>query len=103
MAAVEIPIKPGSGQSLRVSLAGQTYDLTVRWNTFSACWMLDAVLTSTGAALFSGVPLVTGADLLRQLGYLGIGGQLGVVSDQNADAVPTFASLGVQGHLIFQT
>lgn len=95
----EIPLK-AAAQRLSITLGDREYRLTVKWNTFSACWVAD-IADSTGAALASGIPFVTGADLLGQLGYLEVAGGLFVVSDDDADAVPTFENLGLQGHVYF--
>ena len=97
----EVPLV-AQPQRFRVSLVGVTYQLTVRWSPPAQAWMLD-VATSAGAAVASGLPLVTGADLLEQLGYLGIDGQLIVQTDSDTDAVPTLANLGTNGHLYFRT
>ena len=51
--------------------------------------------------LASAIPLLTGADLLQQFGYLGIGAGMLVMTDTNPDAVPTFQNLGTSGHLYF--
>ncbi len=100
MSVSEIPLKP-SPQSLQVTLHGVAYKLTLKWNIYSKCWVMDVAQASTGVAVANGLPLVTGADLVGQLQYLGFNGGLFVVSDQDTDAVPNYKSLGVQGHLLF--
>lgn len=62
--------------------------------------MLD-ISTSDDTPVRSGVPLVTGADLMEQFEYLGLGGELVVQSDTDVDAVPTFSNLGTIGHLYY--
>jgi hypothetical protein len=49
----------------------------------------------------SGIPLVTGVDLLSQYSYLGIPGALLVTTDRGAGEVPTFDGLGVTSHLYY--
>lgn len=97
----EIPLRP-LPQSLSATLSGKKYLLTVRWNWIAACWVLD-IDDAAGVPKAHGIALVTGADLLEQYGYLGIGGQLFAASDNDADAVPTFSNLGSIGHLYYQT
>jgi uncharacterized protein DUF6983 len=89
-------------QRISVSLVGVTYVLTVRWSPPNQAWMLD-VADSAGTPVASAIPLITGADLLEQLGYLGIGGQMIVQTDNDTDAVPTLANLGTNGQLYFLT
>lgn len=48
-----------------------------------------------------GIPLITGADLLEQLYYLGIGGALIVQSTNDPNLVPDFETLGSTGNLFF--
>jgi hypothetical protein len=51
----------------------------------------------------SGVPIITGADLLAQYAYMNFGGQLRAQTDGNLTAVPTYENLGNAGHLYFVT
>lgn len=95
----EIPLI-AAGQTFAVTLAGTDYNMKVRWNAASSCWILD-ISDATENPLVSGIPMVTGADLLEQYAYLGIGGQLFVQTDNDTDAVPTYANLGTTGHLFF--
>lgn len=97
----EVPLSP-KAQRFLITLAGITWQLRVRWSPASACWVLD-IADAAGVPVLSGVPMVTGADLLAQYAYLGIGGALYVQSDDSVDAVPTFANLGSIGHLYFVT
>lgn len=100
--AYEIPITPATPQTFTISLAGVFYNLTVRWSTSMAAWFLD-LADAYNNFLLNGVPLVTGADLLAQYEYLGIGGMLVVQSDNDLSLVPDFSTLGVTGHLYFVT
>lgn len=97
---VEIPLTPNA-QILSVALGLLTYKLTLVWNDEpNAGWVMD-IADSDGDPIVQGVPLVTGADLLEQYGYLGIPGQLIVQTDHDVDAVPTYANLGINSHLYF--
>jgi hypothetical protein len=65
---------------------------------------LDVTNFSNRVLLLSGIPLVTGADLLGQFGYMPIGSRtiltaMTMLAGVPADAVPTFANLGIDGHL----
>lgn len=98
--AYEIPLRP-QNQRFTIFLSGVQYSLVVRWNAFISAWSMDCYDTNENP-LFLGVPLVTGTDLLEQLAYLGIGGQLIVQSDGVVEAVPTFENLGSVGHLYYR-
>lgn len=85
-------------QTFAVSLSGVNYTLTLRWNTAAGLWFLD-IATADGVAILSGVPLVTGADLLEQYAYLNLGGKMFCATDNNPDMPPAFATLGDSSHL----
>ena len=96
----EIPLSP-KPQVMTIALGATTYRLRFFYaNNDQGGWCMD-ISDASGTPIVCGTPLVTGADLLEQYGYLGIGGQLYVLSDGNSGAVPTFANLGVQSHLYF--
>ena len=94
----EIPLRPTS-QRLSVQLDGTTYILTVIWrDADQGGWFMD-MADSGSNPILNGIPLITGADLLKQYGYLGFGGKLFVQSDANPDDVPTYTDLGSTSHL----
>lgn len=103
MSVFEIPLRPRA-QKLRVEINGIEYVLRVRWNNFSNCWIMDIADTSN-VPLLNGIPLITGANLLDQFDYLGIGNRVKVLvySTGNPDEVPTYASLGSTSRLYFVT
>jgi len=101
MTPYEIPLS-AAPQSFLIALSGTTYALTVKWNGVNAAWTLD-IASADGTPIVSGIPLVTGVDLLEPFQYLGIGGSLLVQSDNDPNEVPTFESLGTTGHLYFVT
>ena len=88
-------------QLLSVSLNGVTYQLSVYWSIPGQCWFLD-IMDSSGNDIVTGIPMVTGVDLLGQSAYLGIGGAL-IMQCDGADplASPTFANLGTVASLYF--
>jgi uncharacterized protein DUF6983 len=94
-----VPLTP-QNQEFDLSMNGVTYHLIVKWNPFSACWELY-IEDSQQNPIVSGIPLVTGCDLLEQYAYLGIGGAFVVQSSDSPDTVPDYASLGSTGNLFF--
>lgn len=90
-------------QTLTVALSGTTYVLSLSYrNTSGGGWVLD-IANAAGNPILQGVPLVTGANLLRQYAYLGFVGALWVQTLDNPDAVPTFKNLGSDGLLFYVT
>lgn len=101
MPAFEIPTGP-SPRTMSINLGTALYGLRFAYaDAPEAGWFMD-ISDSTGASLVCGVPLVTGADLLAQYGYLGIGGKMWVATAGDPGAVPTFANLGLASHLYFE-
>lgn len=95
-----IPLSP-TNQVFVISLAGTQYQLTFKWNDANQAWTLD-IADATGAnPIISGIPVVTGADLLAPYAYLNFGGQLIVQTTNNTNAVPTLANLGSAGQVYF--
>lgn len=98
----EIPLR-AQPHVFAVTLVDRQYEMTVQWrDTVGGGWFLD-VADGDGSPIVSGIALVTGADLLAQYAYLGIGGSLYVATDGDADQVPTFTNLGGECHLYFMT
>jgi hypothetical protein len=88
-------------QTFSIALAGANYNLTSRWNDADdAGWCLD-IADENNNPLACNIPLITGADCLAGLEYLGIGGQLVVYTDGDPTAVPTLDNLGVNSNLYF--
>ncbi|WP_420028481.1 phage baseplate plug family protein, partial [Klebsiella quasipneumoniae] len=81
MAVSEIPLSP-ENQRFSISVAGQSLQMAVTWR--AAFWCLD-IMDSTGADLIKGIPLITGANLLAQYRYLGLGFSLYVNCDDPAN------------------
>lgn len=99
MTVFEIPTAP-KAQTFAISLLAATYVLTFTWNDPSSTWLVS-IADESNNPILSSIPLVTGADLLEQFEYLGIGGQLIVQTDNDPNAVPTYQNLGSTGHLFF--
>ena len=99
--AYEIPTSP-QATTQTITLNGISYNLTLTWCAPANCWML-AIADQNNNPIATGLPLVTGADMLAQLEYLGIGGggALLAQSDFDPDLVPSYTTLGSTGHLYF--
>jgi hypothetical protein len=90
-------------QTFQISLGGVNYSMTSKWNDADeGGWIID-LADVDGNPIVAGVPMITGADLLANLGYLGIEGELVVFTDGDETAVPTLENLGVESNLYFQS
>ena len=99
MATFEIPLTPRPQTLSVVFPNGKTYNLRLIYLfTPNDCWELD-IADADGNPLVQGIPLVTGADLLAQLAYLGLGCKMFCATDIDHDAVPRFWNLGISSHL----
>lgn len=103
MSTFVVPTKPATPQQFTISLAGVTYTVRLTWNWLAQQWILDLYDASGTTLLLGGHPLITGADLLGQFAYLGIGGALVAQSVSKSDATPSFTGLGVNDQLYFVT
>lgn len=102
LAFYEIPLS-ATPQTMQVQLNGITYTLTFTYRMSpdgDGGWIMD-IADASGNNLVCGRPLVTGADILGQFRYLGIGGSMAIGTDGNPWAVPGFNDLGVISHLYF--
>ena len=95
MSVTEIPLSPDS-QTFSTTLNGTQYQMRVVWR--GSCWFLD-LMDSSDTLLIGGIPLITGADLLAQYRYLGLGFSLYVNCDDPANDNPTQTDLGIKSHL----
>lgn len=97
-----IPTVP-QAQQLQITLGAVAYSLIFRWNVPNLSWMMD-IADQDNNLILSGIPLVTGADLLSPFEYLEIGGsfdagQLRAQTASNTFVPPTFVNLGTDGNL----
>lgn len=91
-------------QRFQISLSGVDYIMTCKWNDSpDAGWVLDFSNANTNESIVANIPLITGANLLEGLGYLGFNGSFYVFTDGNDTAVPTLENLGVESNLYFVT
>ncbi|MBJ9732512.1 MULTISPECIES: phage baseplate plug protein [Burkholderia] len=99
---LEIPLTPDP-QTFTLTLSGIDYQMTIQYReAWGAGWILD-VADASGNPLVSGIPLVTGTDLLGQYAYLGFGGRLWVQGAADPDEIPTFDDLGVGSKVYWVT
>lgn len=93
----EIPLT-ANNQTFAIQLGKNYVRLRLIYRD-SAGWILD-LETTAGEIIVSGIPLVTGADLLAQYSYLGLGGLM-VVTEEDVQDYPTKTDLGYGSHLYF--
>lgn len=96
MSIYKIPLS-AEPQSFSITLNDTEYTIILKWvNADSGGgWTIDI------EDLIYGIPLVTGADLLAQYEYLGIGGSLYVYNSSDKASVPTYSDLGTITNLYF--
>lgn len=99
MTIEEIPLT-ADNQQFSITLADTTWQVRIIWR--GSCWMMD-LQDERGEALVSGLPLVTGGDLLAQYAWLQPGIKLIVVCDANDQDYPTQTDLGSNSHLMVIT
>lgn len=83
---------------------GVTYTLRLQYlfAVNNPCWILD-IEDALANPIACGLPLITGADLLAQLGSLGFDCSMFVTTDGDPTAPPSFYNLGTSAHLRIST
>ena len=99
MTTYAVPLSP-SPKKFSIFLSGTEFNLTFTWCGPANCWIMD-IADVNDVPLLEGVPLVTGADLLAQFGYVGVYGQMIAQTDNDPGAVPTFDNLGITSQLYY--
>lgn len=99
MAIQEIPLT-ADNQHFSVILAGATWRISIIWRDFY--WIME-LHNDRGGPVISGIPLVTGVDLLAQYAYMDLGFKLVVVCDDSTQDYPTKTDLGGRSHLLVST
>lgn len=89
-------------QIFEIDLAGTTYKMRVYYNPVMMCWCFD-LLDINDNAITQGQSLVTGANILDQYEYLGLGGVFVVYTEGDENAIPTHDNLGDISNLYFLT
>ena len=102
MTTYEIPLTP-EAQRFAIQLGGVDYQMKLWWNNSDqGGWTLD-ISDNNSVLIVGGIPLVTGADLLAQYGYLGFTGSLFCYTDDQPLQPPSYENLGSQSHVYFET
>lgn len=93
----EIPLI-SNAQSFSITLSNVDYNILIVWNDFAQAWVID-FNDANQVAILTGIPLVTGVDLLLPYTNLNFGGKLFAQTDHDLTTPPTFDNLGITGHL----
>lgn len=99
MSVYVIPLT-NMNQTLQISLLGITYTLNVYWNALANLWYLD-INDVNNNPILNGLPMTAGVNLLKQFGYLGIGGALVAQNVNNPNLPIGYSDLGVTSFLLF--
>ena len=99
----EVPTQPKPHASQITFPNGTVYNIRLIY-IFDPdpCWLLD-ISDAVGNPILCGVPLVTGADLLGQFAYLGLGVAMYALTDGDPNTPPGWWNLGDTGHLLLAT
>lgn len=91
-------------QTFEIALSNTNYIVTCKWNDSpEGGWALDFSDAVSNLPVVYNVPLITGADCLAGLEYLGFQGSMIVYTDGDEMATPTLQNLGVESNLYFLT
>lgn len=87
-----------SSQTTKVTIDGIIYNVNVIWRQDT--YILDLYDVNNNPVV-TGIPLITGADLMGQLKYLSIPGYWVIANADGSDTPPTYNNLGVSSFLLF--
>ena len=90
-------------QLFTIELGGRALMMSCVWNAEMPAWEVSLTDGTTLETLTASVALVAGADLLAPFAHLGIPGHLYCYVDGDADADPTFETLGSSANLYYVT
>jgi hypothetical protein len=88
-------------QKFDLTLSGKNLSIVLQYNSYMPNWTISLIDRQTQTPLVLQLPLITGANLLEQYGFLEIGGELHVFTDGDPDSIPTFQNLGVESNLYY--
>jgi len=94
----EIPLRPQPQLASVLFPNGSIYQLRLLYQFNDDNWIMD-ILDVLDEPIICGIPLVTGADLLAQYEYLGLGCALYCTTDGDQFAPPLWWNLGSTAHL----
>lgn len=90
----EVPLSNNS-QTFTISIDRTIYRLNIVWR--STVYVMD-ILDNSNNIIISGIPLVSGLDLLEQFNYLGIPREVVILSDVPYTD-PIYDTLGLSTYL----
>ena len=97
MATVEITLIQ-QPEIFKISLDGVRYNVKKYWNDYAQYWVMDFSDVNNNK-LLSGVPLVSGVDILGQFKHLGLTGDLRIISDDGLSVEADYDTIGIKSHL----
>lgn len=97
MNIIEIPVS-NKNQQFNIQLGGKYYRIRLVYREFCG-WVAD-FMTQTGDTIFTGVPLVSGVDILEPYRYIGIKGGLAFYCE-NPENEKEQDELGIRNRLYF--
>lgn len=81
MNIVEIPVS-AKNQQFDIRLSGKYYRVRLVYREF--CGWVVGIMSRTGEMILTGIPLVSGVDILEPYRYMGFSGSLFFVCDETA-------------------
>jgi hypothetical protein len=103
-----IPLTPSQNSTFAIFINGVQYILAFQYanaidgdGVQEAGWQLD-LMDQNNSPLILGIPLVTGANLLAQFAYLGLGFAMFCYTAGNPSAPPTFNNLGGAAQVVVE-
>lgn len=94
----EIPLSP-QNQRVSIRLGGRNYRIRLVYRQFCG-WVAD-MMDQAGTDIFTGVPLVSGTDILEPYRYMGFNGSLIFVCDETAGEL-SLSEFGRKNRLYFR-
>ncbi|HBH7053963.1 TPA: hypothetical protein KV183_003460 [Morganella morganii] len=98
MNVIEIPVS-NKNQQFDIQLDGGRYRIRLVYRQFCG-WVAD-MMDQAGTDIFTGVPLVSGTDILEPYRYMGFNGSLIFVCDETAGEL-SLSEFGRKNRLYFR-
>lgn len=95
MTLSEIPLTPDN-QQFNAVINHKNYRIKILWR--ESCWVMD-LMDEQKKVIISGIPLITGVNLLAQYNWMDFGFALFVGCDDPMQEMPTKTDLGLTSHL----
>lgn len=88
-------------QTFSCALSGVELKFTSKWNAQVGLWFIDIARAKDDSPLVTGLPLVTGCDLLAPFRHLGLQGHIFCNNDSDLADPPTLENLGTDCKVYF--